>query len=483
MENHARGARSHFNTTGNLKSHLTSHQNQNTPNYTYDKHGNMLAMPSLTSMARDCNDRLKSSVKGSYTTWYCYDLEGNRTRKITDKGTFVEERIYLNGYEVYRKITSGTVTFERQSLHIDDDKKRVALVETKTIDSPPPTITSIIRYQYDNHLGSACLELDTSAEIITYEEYHPFGTTSYRSGSSEAEVSLKRYKYVGKERDEESGLYYYGARYYAAWIARFVSVDPSAIHSLSKSPFIYVSDNPVSKIDPSGRTDFYSNKGNWIGTDGNRNDNRMVFVYDKKQELSIIQASEQGKDFTTKLSGKTFEINRDIVSESVRVHTEAISHNNEIQSVMHQTSNFHYTGPDALTEGPEINYDNISANTGKQPDPGDVFIHSHPLGFKWDPTYSIRSAPVGKVNPADQGFFVQYKINVIIEKSKQINSLPDGYDRTKRITETYDSSVPDVMRVFDENSNMLGELDMNAARQALDNNNHLHRKYDKKNKE
>ena len=98
-------------------------------------------------------------------------------------------------------------------------------------------------YQYNNHLGSASLELNEDAEIITYEEYHPFGTTAYRSGKTETEASLKRYKYIGKEKDEEllcnrytplkinmnvwqSGLYYYGARYYAPWICRFVSVDP-----------------------------------------------------------------------------------------------------------------------------------------------------------------------------------------------------------------------------------------------------------------
>ena len=68
-------------------------------------------------------------------------------------------------------------------------------------------------YQYDNHLGSARLELDDSAAVISYEEYYPFGTTSYRSGKSQSEVKLKRYRYCGKERDEETGLYYYGARY------------------------------------------------------------------------------------------------------------------------------------------------------------------------------------------------------------------------------------------------------------------------------
>ena len=101
--------------------------------------------------------------------------------------------------------------------------------------------------------SSACLELDQTAQIISYEEYHPFGTTSYRSGRTETEVSLKRYKYVGKERDEETGLYYYGARYYAAWICRFVSVDPFAKKYQSISPYCYVANMPIIAIDPDGR--------------------------------------------------------------------------------------------------------------------------------------------------------------------------------------------------------------------------------------
>jgi len=131
----------------------------------------------------------------------------------------------------------------------------VALVETKTVENSLPITTPVseIRYQYDNHLGSACLELDTTANMISYEEYHPFGTTSYRSGSSEVEVSLKRYKYVGKERDEETGLYYYGARYYAGWIARFVSVDPLQEKYPELTPFQYASNRPITMIDVDGK--------------------------------------------------------------------------------------------------------------------------------------------------------------------------------------------------------------------------------------
>ena len=101
-------------------------------------------------------------------------------------------------------------------------------------------------------MGSASLELDHNANIISYEEYHPFGTTSYRSGRTETETSLKRYKYVGKERDEETGLYYYGARYYAAWICRFVSVDPLQFDYPYYTPFQYAGNKPITYIDLDG---------------------------------------------------------------------------------------------------------------------------------------------------------------------------------------------------------------------------------------
>ena len=100
--------------------------------------------------------------------------------------------------------------------------------------------------------SSACLELDQTAQIISYEEYHPYGTTSYRSGRTETEVSLKRYKYVGKERDEETGLYYYGARYYAAWMCRFVSVDPLQFEYPYYTPYQYAGNKPITYIDLDG---------------------------------------------------------------------------------------------------------------------------------------------------------------------------------------------------------------------------------------
>ncbi len=216
--------------------------------YTYDAHGNITIMPHLPKMQWDYADRLKLAETGNgNVAYYNYDHSGNRSRKVVIKGNIREERYYLNGYEVYRKTINGTPDTERTTLHVMDDTKTVALLETDTLQN---TVT--VRYQYDNHLGSACLELDENADIISYEEYHPFGTTSYRSERSDTEVSQKRYKYVGKERDEETGLYYYGARYYAAWLCRFVSVDPLQFEYPHYTPYQYAGNKPISYIDLDG---------------------------------------------------------------------------------------------------------------------------------------------------------------------------------------------------------------------------------------
>ena len=108
-----------------------------------------------------------------------------------------------------------------------DDKQRIALVETRTID----TQVTIMHRDSSSATSSAttsarpALELDEQAQIISYEEYYPYGSTSYQAVRSQTETP-KRYRYTGKERDEESGLYYHGARYYAPWLGRWTAADP-----------------------------------------------------------------------------------------------------------------------------------------------------------------------------------------------------------------------------------------------------------------
>jgi RHS repeat-associated protein len=131
-----------------------------------------------------------------------------------------------------------------------DDKQRIALVETRTQGSDPAP-AQLIRYQLGNHLGSASLELDDQAQIISYEEYYPYGSTSYQAVRSQTETP-KRYRYTGKERDEESGLSYHGARYYAVWLGRWIACDPVGIDD-GPNEFVYVSGQPVVLADRNGR--------------------------------------------------------------------------------------------------------------------------------------------------------------------------------------------------------------------------------------
>jgi RHS repeat-associated protein len=230
----------------------------------YDLHGNMLKMPQLQVMQWDFKDQLLMSQHQAVNaqddegqqrqgerTYYVYDATGQRVRKVTElaNGNPKDERIYLGGFEIYRKHTGANAGLVRETLHIMDDKQRIALVETRTQgnDPAPP---QLIRYQFSNHLGSASLELDDQAQIISYEEYTPYGSTSYQAVRSQTETP-KRYRYTGKERDEESGLYYNGARYYAAWLGRWTSADPAELVD-GTNCYQYVQSNPVRLKDPNG---------------------------------------------------------------------------------------------------------------------------------------------------------------------------------------------------------------------------------------
>ena len=243
---------------------LSTTQVGNNPlqSYSYDAHGNIVQMPHLPTMEWDFQDQLYSTQQqvvnngNAEKTYYVYDASGQRVRKIseTTNGTQKNERIYLSNFEVYREYdTNGVVTLTRETLHVMDQKKRVALVETETNDvsSPPAPSDSLIRYQFGNHLGSASLELDDKGQFISYEEYFPFGSTSYQSVRSQTETP-KHYRYTGKERDEENGFYYHGARYYAPWLGRWTSPDPSGLID-GTNLYSYVRNDPLRFIDQNGR--------------------------------------------------------------------------------------------------------------------------------------------------------------------------------------------------------------------------------------
>lgn len=236
--------------------------------YVHDAHGNILRMPHLTRMDWDYRDRLLATSrqvvndapppeKLQQTTYYVYDASGQRVRKVCEKAPgLTEERIYLGGFEIFRRhggvIGADTATLERETLHVMDDKQRIALVETRTLGNEPGVPQRLISYQFGNHLGSASLELDERAQIISYEEYAPYGSSTYQAVRSQTETA-KRYRYTGKERDEESGLYYHGARYYAVWLGMWANCDPKGI-SGGINLYRYGAANPIFFVDSNGMT-------------------------------------------------------------------------------------------------------------------------------------------------------------------------------------------------------------------------------------
>src|SRR5206468_5993634 len=107
------------------------------------------------------------------------------------------------------------------------------------------------RFQLGNLLDSAVMELDPAGRVVSYEEYHPYGSTAFQSFGS-ATLSAKRYRYTGKEKDEETGLYYHGARYYVPWLGRWTAADPGGMVD-GPNLYVYGRNNPVKLSDPSGR--------------------------------------------------------------------------------------------------------------------------------------------------------------------------------------------------------------------------------------
>lgn len=225
--------------------------------YAHDTHGNMLALSGITPADRvewDHRDMIRVLERGGGgRIYYQYDADKQRTRKVSENqnGVKVWERIYLGGFEIYRRYANGAVVEEIESHHLFERDHRVLLVEDViTTNRPGATLGPLYRYQYSNHLGSACLELDANAAVITYEECHPYGTSAYRMARSQIEAP-KRYRFTGKERDEESGLSYFGARYYAPWLCRWASPDPAGLAD-GLSRYLYCRGSPTSRIDRDG---------------------------------------------------------------------------------------------------------------------------------------------------------------------------------------------------------------------------------------
>jgi len=112
-----------------------------------------------------------------------------------------------------------------------------------------PNISSIY-YYHSNHLGSTCYVTDENASVVQGFLYAPFGEITNEYNSGFGNNVLPKYSFNAKELDEETGMYYYEARYYAP--PTFTSRDPLFEKYPTFSPYAYCANNPIKYIDPTG---------------------------------------------------------------------------------------------------------------------------------------------------------------------------------------------------------------------------------------
>ena len=289
--------------------------------WSYDASGNLLNNGLGESFTYDAEGRI-SAVSGGIS--YAYDAEGNRVAKTGGAAT---DYVYFGGKQLAR-FAGGQWT-------------DMIYGPGGLLAEVPGTQTGAPVYRMADHLGTAVGTLSSTGTVLSLTDYAPFGQI-FAGGSTDP------YKFTGKERDTESGNDYFGARYYASSMGRFMSPDPSGltyadpINPQSFNLYSYALNNPLKNTDPTGmycdygdpdndadmqdgsanRFDYHSsqsecetadengNKGTWINDAETHQDENGDWVdNDGRQEgysmATIVDSDPQGLPVTQDEFGGT----------------------------------------------------------------------------------------------------------------------------------------------------------------------------------
>ncbi|WP_033051053.1 RHS repeat-associated core domain-containing protein, partial [Pseudomonas sp. Ant30-3] len=222
----------------------------------FDARGNLLELQPGQSLQWNGHNELSEVVQvarrnaPSDREFYGYDHEGMRVRKCRTAAAksiiHTADVRYLPGLELHSNSATGE---NLQVVSVQVGRCSVRLLHWSS--SPPDgVINDQLRYCFDDHLGSSAIEVDADAKRISQEVYYPFGGTAWLAGRNKVETTYKAIRYSGKERDA-TGLYYYGARYYAPWLQRWLNPDPAGdVDGLNF--YRFVRNGPVNFVDRDG---------------------------------------------------------------------------------------------------------------------------------------------------------------------------------------------------------------------------------------
>jgi len=189
---------------------LSALVNNQLSGYGYDAAGNMTSDPTDgVSASYDAENRIASATKAGVTTSYLYDADGNRVKKSSGStGTLYW---YMTPGIIGESDLSGTMKSE----YVFFNGERVARRDLVTPGG--------VFYYFSDHLKTASVITDSTGNIKSESDYYPWGgELQFVNNDS------NHYKFTGKERDTESGLDYFGARYYSNGLGRFITPDWAA---------------------------------------------------------------------------------------------------------------------------------------------------------------------------------------------------------------------------------------------------------------
>ncbi|MGF6200372.1 RHS repeat domain-containing protein [Pseudomonas laurylsulfatiphila] len=222
----------------------------------FDANGNLRELQAGQSMEWDLRNQLtvvhpvvREEAEDDYER-YIYDGGGQRLRKLranqTNARTLISEVRYLPGVEIRSHGGTGEV------LHVITASAGSNSVQVlHWVSQPPAGISNNqVRYSLNDHLQSSTMGLDQNADLISQEWYYPFGGTACFAARSATEAKYKTVRYSGKERDA-TGLYYYGFRYYAPWLQRWINPDPAGYVD-GMNLFAMVRNRPINFGDQDG---------------------------------------------------------------------------------------------------------------------------------------------------------------------------------------------------------------------------------------
>lgn len=227
------------------------------PDFTtlFDRAGNLRALQPGQPMRWNSRNQLESVTllarNGSSPDdeeHYRYS-QGERVYKRHDSHTANAEHFHEARYLPELEIRTRDKGEELHLISVSINTGRVVCLHWVS-GKPTGLAQDQLRYSLGDYLRSVSMELDQQARLISHEGYLPFGTTAWMAARTLLEVDYRFIRYSGKEMDV-GGLYYYGARYFAPWLGRWISADPAGDVD-GPNLYAFVGNNPIFYVDDTG---------------------------------------------------------------------------------------------------------------------------------------------------------------------------------------------------------------------------------------